>query len=92
MNETKIIKSTNFPKCCTKEEYHIRYVDKDKGHIRMVFDDLDLPPGSEIKVCTLQKKHPFLEDLVQYLMKSVSVLVIIVVVVIIGVRYSWSHK
>ena len=50
LHDEKEVKSSNFPECCTKEEFLIQYVDKDKGYLRMVFDDLDFPPDSELRV------------------------------------------
>ena len=46
----EVIRSPNFPECCSKAEYRITYVGGGTGYIRMVFEDIDLPPGSELTV------------------------------------------
>ncbi len=50
--ETRTISSPNFPgwnSKTTEKKYLIKSQD-DSGFVRMVFDDLDLPPGSTLKV------------------------------------------
>ena len=49
-HEPQTIRSADFPNCCKTEEYLIQYVDKNNAYLRLTFDDLDLPPGSQLQV------------------------------------------
>ena len=49
-HEPQKIRSPDFPNCCKTEEYLIQYVGKNNAYLRLTFDDLDLPPGSQIQV------------------------------------------
>ncbi len=46
------LRSRDFPDCCTKEDYVLRA--SGGSFLRLVFEDIDLPPGSQLTVSTLR--------------------------------------
>ncbi len=53
LSQKKSVKSKNYPECCEEENFLIRYAGQGQEFIRMEFDDLDLPPNSELLVSYL---------------------------------------
>ena len=53
LSQPETVKSKNYPECCEKGNYLIQYADQGQGYIRMEFNDLDLPPNSELLVSYL---------------------------------------
>ena len=52
--ESGELHSVGFPECCKSSIFQVELFrpasDTSSGYVRLIFDDLDLPPGSRLKV------------------------------------------